>query len=303
MHASLEDFTAAVARLGELRESGLLRVKLAPLGSVSFNIDKAAEDVPPLRDGIYADIYDVLATIAADVPLEDFIRARGEAAEDEAVARAKYEAAASAFPRSALRGGLGQRVRRNQRAWIASALIALGRRTGRLGLFMTWPTFRKVLGEGGRRSAWIAMGAKIGDPVKIGPGVWLRVPSQVSIGDGCKLGGTVMFESYGEVSIGRNVIINDSYLYTTQHDVNDPGFKAERRTITIGDYAWLPRKVIVLPGVHIGNYAVIGTGSVVANDIPDYGVAVGNPARVVKERARIKYTYVPSSVHRSALID
>jgi acetyltransferase-like isoleucine patch superfamily enzyme len=46
--------------------------------------------------------------------------------------------------------------------------------------------------------------------------------------------------------------------------------------------------------VTIGNYAVIGTGAVVASDIPDYGIAVGNPARVVKERARIEYTYVPS---------
>lgn len=52
--------------------------------------------------------------------------------------------------------------------------------------------------------------------------------------------------------------------------------------------------IIVLPGVTIGNYAVIGTGALVSNDVPDYGVAVGNPAKVVKERARIKYTYIPS---------
>ena len=111
-----------------------------------------------------------------------------------------------------------------------------------------------------------------------------------------------MIESYGEVSIGRNVIINDSDLFTTQHDVNDPRFKAEVRSISIGDYAWLPRKVIVLPGVRIGSYAVIGTGSVVSGDVPDYGVAVGNPARVVKERARIRYTYVPTASHHRPLL-
>ena len=51
--------------------------------------------------------------------------------------------------------------------------------------------------------------------------------------------------------------------------------------------------------------ALVGLPSVaaVARDVPDYGVAVGNPARVVKERARIRYTYVPSSVQRAPSIE
>jgi maltose O-acetyltransferase len=303
MYASLEDFTAAVTRLGQLREGGHLRVKVSILGDVSFAIDRGAPDVPPRRDGLYVDIYEVLATIANNVSVEEFIRTRSDQAEDEAVSQAKYQAAAAAFPRRSLRAGLRQRIRRRTSASIALALIALGKRSGQLGRFMTWPKFRRILGNEGRRSAWNALGAQIADPVRISAGVWIRIPSNVSVGAGSKLGGRMMIESYGQVSIGRNTIINDSDLYTTQHDVDDPGFKAERRTITIGDYAWLPRKVIVLPDVHIGNYAVIGTGSVVSNDVPDYGVAVGNPARVVKERARIKYTYVPTSTHRSAVIE
>jgi acetyltransferase-like isoleucine patch superfamily enzyme len=50
----------------------------------------------------------------------------------------------------------------------------------------------------------------------------------------------------------------------------------------------------VLPGVSIGSYAVIDAESVVSSDVPAYGVAVGNPARVVKESARIEYKYGPS---------
>ncbi len=272
------------------------------MGSISFTIDKSAADVPPMRDGLYADIYDVLGAIGTNISLEDFVSTRNAEVEDGSVSQAKYQAAAAAFPARALRPPPGQRVRRWLRARIAAALIRIGERSGHLSLWMSWHTFRQVLGNEGRRCAWNALGARIADPVKISSGVWIRVPPQVSIGAGSKLGGRIAIESYGEVSIGRNVIINDSDLFTTQHDVNDPGFKAERRFITIGDYAWLPRKVIVLPGVHIGSYAVIGTGSVVADDIPDYGVAVGNPARVVKERARIKYTYVPSSGNRGALI-
>jgi maltose O-acetyltransferase len=110
-------------------------------------------------------------------------------------------------------------------------------------------------------------------------------------------------ESFAEVRIGRNVLMNDADIYSAQHDINHPRFAAQRRPVTIGDYAWLPHKIILLPGVRIGNYAVVGTGSVVSRDVPDYAVAVGNPARVVKERARIRYTYVPSSVQRPPSIE
>ena len=83
---------------------------------------------------------------------------------------------------------------------------------------------------------------------------------------------------------------------STQHLLDHPRFKGDRRSISIGDYVWMPLKIVVLPGVSIGNYAVIGTGSVVASDVPEYGVAVGNLASVIKERARVEYKYVPSGL-------
>ena len=54
--------------------------------------------------------------------------------------------------------------------------------------------------------------------------------------------------------------------------------------IIVGDDAWLGFGVIVLDGVRIGKGAVVGAGSVVTEDIPDGGIAVGVPARVVKMR-------------------
>ena len=105
-------------------------------------------------------------------------------------------------------------------------------------------------------------------------------------------------EGWGQVTIGRHVLMNNADLFTSQHYIDDPGLKGERRFISIGDYAWLPHKIIILPGVRIGSHAVVGTGSVVSRDVPDYAVAVGNPARVVKERARIKYSYNPTSSNR-----
>lgn len=54
--------------------------------------------------------------------------------------------------------------------------------------------------------------------------------------------------------------------------------------VVIGDFVWCGANVTIMPGVTIGEGAVIGGASVVVKDIPPYGVAVGNPARVVKFR-------------------
>ena len=51
----------------------------------------------------------------------------------------------------------------------------------------------------------------------------------------------------------------------------------------------------------IGNYAVVGTGSVVGSDVPEYAVVAGNPARLLKERARIPYDYVPAEASARAM--
>lgn len=55
------------------------------------------------------------------------------------------------------------------------------------------------------------------------------------------------------------------------------------KLITIDDDVWIGANVVITAGVHIGKHAVIGAGSVVVKDIPDYSIAVGNPARVIKK--------------------
>lgn len=56
--------------------------------------------------------------------------------------------------------------------------------------------------------------------------------------------------------------------------------------VTIGRDAWLGARVIVLPGVTIGEGAVIAAGSVVRKDVPSFAIAAGVPAKVVGERQR-----------------
>lgn len=58
------------------------------------------------------------------------------------------------------------------------------------------------------------------------------------------------------------------------------------KPVSIGDGCWIGEKVCILPGVNIGKKCIIGAGSVVTKSIPDYSIAAGNPARVIK-----KYSY------------
>ena len=106
MYVSLEDFTAAVRRLGELREQGLVKLRGSPgigRGTVALVIDRGADGLPPKGGGLYAEVMDVLTAIAKNMSLEEFVRMRGipgpdfDTGEEEAVARAKYEAAVAAF--------------------------------------------------------------------------------------------------------------------------------------------------------------------------------------------------------------
>lgn len=53
--------------------------------------------------------------------------------------------------------------------------------------------------------------------------------------------------------------------------------------VTIGDNVWIGGNTVVCPGVHIGSNTVIGAGSVVTRDIPDWAVAAGNPCRVIRK--------------------
>lgn len=93
------------------------------------------------------------------------------------------------------------------------------------------------------------------------------------------------------VTIGDNVMMGpDVLIYTQNHEtgrtdipMSQQGF-AGIKPVVIEDGAWIGARVCILPGVTIGEGSVIGACAVVSKDVPPYSVAVGNPARVVKNR-------------------
>ena len=89
------------------------------------------------------------------------------------------------------------------------------------------------------------------------------------------------------LKIGNNVNVSHQVMiHTLTHDPQDPGFACVEGPVEIGDYVWIGARALILPGVRVGEGAVIGAGAVVTRDIPPYAIAAGNPARVIKQRNR-----------------
>jgi acetyltransferase-like isoleucine patch superfamily enzyme len=166
-----------------------------------------------------------------------------------------------------------------------------------LTLILRYFVTSKLLGADARVVALRALGATIGSEVYIGARVRVRGPSNLTIGDGSSLGGRLVIESWLPVVFGKDVLVNDDVLFLTGgHDVDSPTFASRGAGLTIGDHAWLSQRIIVLPGAHIGECAVVGAGSVVTKPVPAYTVVAGNPARKIGERARHEYTYRASAI-------
>jgi acetyltransferase-like isoleucine patch superfamily enzyme len=93
----------------------------------------------------------------------------------------------------------------------------------------------------------------------------------------------------GPVTIGNDVMLAQNIVVSgLNHGYEDVSIppkdqKVSTKPITISDNVWVGANCVITAGVTIGKHSVIGAGSVVTKDIPEYSVAVGNPARVIKK--------------------
>ena len=89
-----------------------------------------------------------------------------------------------------------------------------------------------------------------------------------------------------KIQIGSNVLIGPGvHIYAASHplDATTRRTLENSKPVTIGDDCWIGGGTIICPGVTIGKGCVIGAGSVVTKDVPDFTLAVGNPARSIKK--------------------
>lgn len=130
------------------------------------------------------------------------------------------------------------------------------------------------------------MSELIGKPVEVGlfPPFYTDCGKNIHLGKGVFINAGCKFQDQGGIYIGDGTLIgHNTVLATLNH-----GIRPEERhdlipkPIHIGKNVWIGSNSTILPGVSIGDNAVIGAGSVVTKDIPENMMAVGHPARVIK---------------------
>ncbi|MFE6735390.1 acyltransferase [Microbacterium sp. NPDC057650] len=173
--------------------------------------------------------------------------------------------------------------------------------------FLPWeydPASEEGAAQDARRRELTALGATIGEGVMIASnaaifcdGLTIGDRSYVAalayltgdlrIGADCSVNPFAVVR--GEVAMGDGVRVgaHTSILgFNHRMETDTPVFTQGTwsRGITIGDDVWIGSGVTILDGVAIGDHVVIGAGAVVTKDVPDWAVAAGNPARVIRDR-------------------
>ena len=163
------------------------------------------------------------------------------------------------------------------------------RKFARLMWEVVWPvlagwTPRWAL-NGWRRMLLRMFGAKIGPRVILRSSARVWQPWKLTIGENSWIDGEVQLYSVDQISIGANAVVSEgAYICTASHDITSPTFQLKTAPIEIGDMAWVCSRAIVLPGVKIGEGAVVAAGAVVTTDVAPWTVVGGTPAKEIGRR-------------------
>jgi acetyltransferase-like isoleucine patch superfamily enzyme len=108
-----------------------------------------------------------------------------------------------------------------------------------------------------------------------------------SIGTNSVINGKCRMDNKSSITIGNNVSISQEVMVlSADHDPDSPVFASRDLPVVINDYVFIGSRAIILPGVTIGEGAVIAAGAVVNKDVEPYTVVGGVPAKFIKARER-----------------
>ena len=127
--------------------------------------------------------------------------------------------------------------------------------------------------------------------VKLGAVIWglercYFESENVSIGPGCAVNAECWFEGHGRIVIGRDCLFGSQVMILTSDHAIDPDGQVSRSAtygeVHIKDRCWIGTRVMIMPGVTIGEGTVIGAGALVTKDCDPGAVYVGVPAKRVR---------------------
>jgi maltose O-acetyltransferase len=170
----------------------------------------------------------------------------------------------------------------------------------RVRVYNWWLDFKLLIVN---RSGWCPLwsfrkliyrlaGVKIGRGSKIYVFCRFFEPKNVEVGQDTMVGEFAFLDGRDKLKIGDHVdIASHVLIYNSEHNIDDPEFKAKHEKVEIGDYVFIGPRAIILPGVKIGKGAVVAAGAVVTKDVPAGKVVGGVPAAVIGERKLKEYRY------------
>ncbi|MEX2381977.1 MAG: acyltransferase [Opitutales bacterium] len=116
-----------------------------------------------------------------------------------------------------------------------------------------------------------------------------RFDPEIRIGDDCTIGNHVHIVATNKILLGKNVMLADRvYISDNAHDyrnVHSPIMRSDLiccGEVHIGDDSWIGENVCIFGDIRIGRHCVVGANAVVNRHLPDFSVAVGAPARIIK---------------------
>lgn len=132
--------------------------------------------------------------------------------------------------------------------------------------------------------------AKLGSDSMIDYQTYFRYPWKISIGNGvwinrgCEFYGS-MLAGNAQISIGdHSALAPRVRVLSATHDYHQLDLPDLAASVTIGQHVWIGAGATILPGVSIGDGAVVAAGSVVTRDVAPFSIVAGNPARFLKIR-------------------
>ena len=127
-------------------------------------------------------------------------------------------------------------------------------------------------------------GAAVAESVRVFPPLTSDFGRNITLGERIFINAGCRFQDQGGITIGDDCLIGHNTVFATLNHDLDPSRRADMHPapIVLGRNVWIGANVTILPGVTIGDNAVVAAAAVVTKDVPADAVVVGAPARVVR---------------------